>query len=248
MAILLPALSKATEQARSAVCKSNLKQWGIAGVLYSHNYEGKMIYHLTDTSSWGAWYQNKSFMEMLGGTYRTSSPQGGSLRGMVCPTFDRYVVAHFSSQWGYFGQWSGYHLNAGVTREGGEIWEPYDPSKAASWAQITRGDRSPWMIEGSGLSQANPYGGYPGCPPDIPSEQLAYYYEGNGSSYFDIRYRHDGSANILMVGQHVVSVRGEYTDEEEPQAPDDVTVHTELNLTENGDPWEWHWKFDPSNP
>ena len=50
VAILLPALSKATEQARSAVCKSNLKQWGIAGVLYSHNYEGKMIYHLTDTS------------------------------------------------------------------------------------------------------------------------------------------------------------------------------------------------------
>lgn len=41
VAILMPALNKAREQAKSAVCKSNLKQWGLIWAMYTDDYEGR---------------------------------------------------------------------------------------------------------------------------------------------------------------------------------------------------------------
>lgn len=43
-AMLLPALSKAREKARSAVCMSNLKQIGLALMMYVQDYDGWWIY------------------------------------------------------------------------------------------------------------------------------------------------------------------------------------------------------------
>jgi prepilin-type N-terminal cleavage/methylation domain-containing protein/prepilin-type processing-associated H-X9-DG protein len=42
-AMLLPALSKAREKARQAVCMSNLKQLGIYAVMYTQDYEGYLL-------------------------------------------------------------------------------------------------------------------------------------------------------------------------------------------------------------
>jgi len=39
-AMLLPALSKAREKARRAVCTNNLKQWGVVLVMYAGDYDG----------------------------------------------------------------------------------------------------------------------------------------------------------------------------------------------------------------
>src|SRR5437016_1662804 len=38
-AMLLPALSRAKDQAKAAQCKSNLKQIGLAGGMYAHDYK-----------------------------------------------------------------------------------------------------------------------------------------------------------------------------------------------------------------
>ena len=43
MAILLPALGKATELARRVVCASRLKQWGIAITLHAEDNDGKLL-------------------------------------------------------------------------------------------------------------------------------------------------------------------------------------------------------------
>ncbi len=40
MAILMPVLSKAKEQARDMVCRSNLRQYGLAGIMYLQDNEG----------------------------------------------------------------------------------------------------------------------------------------------------------------------------------------------------------------
>lgn len=40
MAILLPALQRVRKQARAAVCKTNLKQWGSTLALYAHDNDG----------------------------------------------------------------------------------------------------------------------------------------------------------------------------------------------------------------
>ena len=39
-AMLLPALSKARENARRVVCMNNLKQWGVAFIMYTGDYDG----------------------------------------------------------------------------------------------------------------------------------------------------------------------------------------------------------------
>jgi prepilin-type N-terminal cleavage/methylation domain-containing protein len=39
--LLLPALERARESARDAVCKSNLKQWGIGFVMYAGEFDGE---------------------------------------------------------------------------------------------------------------------------------------------------------------------------------------------------------------
>ena len=44
-AMLLPALAKAREQARRAVCMSNLRQLGLAMYMYAQDFDGKLPYH-----------------------------------------------------------------------------------------------------------------------------------------------------------------------------------------------------------
>ena len=41
MGILMPALQRVRKQARGAVCKSNLKQWGTMFTMYTTEHDGK---------------------------------------------------------------------------------------------------------------------------------------------------------------------------------------------------------------
>ena len=43
-ALLLPALSRATDQAKAAQCKANLKQIGLAGTMYTHDNNDSYFY------------------------------------------------------------------------------------------------------------------------------------------------------------------------------------------------------------
>ena len=50
LAILMPALSKAKEQARKIVCSSNLHQWGLATIGYSADNDGRLM---ATANTWG---------------------------------------------------------------------------------------------------------------------------------------------------------------------------------------------------
>ena len=43
VSILLPALSKARDQAKSTVCMSNLRQWGLSFYMYTDDYDGDFM-------------------------------------------------------------------------------------------------------------------------------------------------------------------------------------------------------------
>jgi prepilin-type N-terminal cleavage/methylation domain-containing protein len=48
MAVLMPALQKAREQAKTTICKSQLKQFSVALILYAEDNDGKLL-----TQEWG---------------------------------------------------------------------------------------------------------------------------------------------------------------------------------------------------
>ena len=56
MAILLPALRKAREQAMDAICRSNLRQIGLGAELYAEDYDS-CIPRSKSSGPYGAWYQ-----------------------------------------------------------------------------------------------------------------------------------------------------------------------------------------------
>ena len=80
-AMLLPALSKAREKARQAVCVSNLKQLGLAMMMYVQDNDGRLPYTYSFTGDPTRWYNqlrtylgfssasvydNYKFMNLLG--------------------------------------------------------------------------------------------------------------------------------------------------------------------------------------
>ena len=61
--LLLPSLSNARESAKSAVCKSNIRQFGIANHSYMSNNNSYMTTLVTNSS--GAWSSRESWINEL---------------------------------------------------------------------------------------------------------------------------------------------------------------------------------------
>ena len=59
MAVLLPVLGRVRKQAKSVVCQSNLRQWGVAFSVYVGDHDGRMPGHVwgtPDSTHWPHWY------------------------------------------------------------------------------------------------------------------------------------------------------------------------------------------------
>lgn len=69
-ALLLPALAKAKAKAKTTVCLSQLRQWGLALTLYADNHQGKMP---RDGMSQGGVYPGNTTSDVIRG-FRTGHP------------------------------------------------------------------------------------------------------------------------------------------------------------------------------
>jgi prepilin-type N-terminal cleavage/methylation domain-containing protein/prepilin-type processing-associated H-X9-DG protein len=99
MSILLPALSKVKEQARAAICKSNLRQTGMAANMYSIDYNA-MLPRGTQSAYPTPWF--KRFMDYL--AQRPINEDYRNVKIYRCPSYpDRsqtigYVVNSWSDE------------------------------------------------------------------------------------------------------------------------------------------------------
>ncbi|MFM1769868.1 MAG: hypothetical protein RJA22_2397, partial [Verrucomicrobiota bacterium] len=94
--LLLPALAKAKERARSTACLSNLKQWSVAFLLYAQDNEdvipeeGNTVIPINNAQNAEAWYNNISAaidQASLVALYTTgNAPIPGGRTIFSCPT------------------------------------------------------------------------------------------------------------------------------------------------------------------
>ena len=90
-AMLLPALSKAREKARQAVCMNNLKQIGLTILMYAEDYDEQILYGFSYGQLYGCWHKT-----LIGTGYINVAKLGTyvrPLKGSVfhCPS-ERYPV------------------------------------------------------------------------------------------------------------------------------------------------------------
>ena len=57
MAVLLPMMGRVRKQAKSVVCQSNLRQWGIAFSAHVGDHDGRMPGHVWGTPGSASWLQ-----------------------------------------------------------------------------------------------------------------------------------------------------------------------------------------------
>jgi prepilin-type N-terminal cleavage/methylation domain-containing protein/prepilin-type processing-associated H-X9-DG protein len=88
MSILMPVLSKAKEQTRNLVCRSNLRQYGIAGTMYLDDNEGTFppTHQYLFTTIWSAcqWHDEERWATVDGPMW----PYLEARKIHLCPTFN----------------------------------------------------------------------------------------------------------------------------------------------------------------
>lgn len=100
--MLLPALNGARDRAKQIKCSGNLKQMGLAGIMYADSYDGCWVPMLCGQGG-KAWYQNLAYRRLLGGIiYENPALNHCDERiasGMLCPMSRAFLKVGDSAKW-----------------------------------------------------------------------------------------------------------------------------------------------------
>jgi prepilin-type N-terminal cleavage/methylation domain-containing protein len=200
MAILVPVLQHAKEQAKTVVCRSNLRQYGIAARMYLDDHKGRF----PDPYTW---------LYTEGGTGGTPDetimqlePDGSlwpylKLKDIhICPTFKAVAQAYGGrphAQYSYsMNAYLGEFENSGANRYGGVLKES-EIKRAARVFFFS--EENTWTIEGLSEYVINDNNLLVG-PEDEPIDCFATYHDPPGGDL------NKGSANLVFVDMHVGSI------------------------------------------
>ncbi len=247
IALLLPAVKRSKEMARGVQCASILRSWGMTVVYYADDYRRiippALYKDFNPTNGCGGWGQYWFFDGTLG-QYMGSTDQNQE----ACPTAkDIYAV----------NSTRGYHMNGWVAstawRDGGNSCNltPSNhatlPSRWVNWDRVAYPSSSP-IIYDSGVFGGNVEQSWYG---DFTLSPLT-------TAYGDMKFRHLGTSNLVMIDGSVTTMAGTYKGERPYwPGPGNISVydfdeHDEPKIFEElwteGNPFWWHSGFRPYWP
>lgn len=128
ISILLPALNKAREAAKQTACLSNMRQIGLAMVMYTNDNKGSYPY--PDASAIGAGMYTRSWAKQLvDGKFIAGDPDGYGSPVFICPSDDVQrswgrVCSYAANRgnWSYFCGW--YNPNLGKACRVSQVKRP----------------------------------------------------------------------------------------------------------------------------
>ena len=183
-AMLLPALSKAREKARQVVCMSNLKQIGLAEMMYVQDYDGFMAYsvasyrHPVDEGEWFYCWVDCLFPYVTDKTYYDGkSDTPGIFR---CPA-ERACVENYLGK-----KISNYARNTSLGTFKAPGWTPFEARDG-----FRKLDRCYQPSQCGIIVDKAPKWGRLDVQP-LSSDDIVY-----------LSLRHSGGANILFTDGHV---------------------------------------------
>lgn len=177
IAILLPSLGKARDQAKLTTCGARLKQWGVAMNLYAQTNANQIVNKLPDGTNWlsNGTTGNALYSGELG------TPDGANKKLFFCnsniatPAEVNYMVL-----------WPIYGNNVRSTGSGGGIFRTTDFRRPAE--TLLMADASP--NKGSRIASIDSELMVPSSSPPKDTQQ-------------SLKERHRGSGNILFMDSHV---------------------------------------------
>ncbi|MCD4831842.1 MAG: type II secretion system GspH family protein [Anaerohalosphaeraceae bacterium] len=197
MGILLPSLSVAREQGRCVVCKSNLKNIGLALRLYIDEFEGKMPSADPYPGSYGQksqhWFMNSALMDNLDlnvGKDANGVPTGTGREHSVltCPTHRKPMMTKDLSP-DYPAQQREYALSYMANGTLGVSNKCFASGEYRHEREYKKPREAMMFCDGNGTMQTQGTVLYGGCP----------------KSNFE--YRHREKTNAVFLDQHIESLK-----------------------------------------
>jgi prepilin-type processing-associated H-X9-DG protein len=218
MAILLPALSRARAQAKRVVCASQLRQLGMAHVVYQESHDGWIVPAMQERGVDEYWYNTLGpYFEHRNVGMGNEHADDIGRRILRCPLdefgYPKMLNPHGNNPEG----WLSYALNSQPTRHISSRAKVYAGAGGNKLTKLRRPAETllhadfayrAWMCDSVTLTR-HQYGSEPGAHYDV----MTGYPEQNKT--VEMAYRHDGRMNVLWADTHVSLLDGRLRSAEE---------------------------------
>lgn|GEM_PF-1082635 len=216
MGILLPSLTAARERGRNIVCRSNLKNIGMALRMYLDASGGRMFSAEPYPGSYGQksqhWFMNQTFVKNLG--LEVLNDASGKILGvgkgrtvLTCPTHKRPDMTRDDAP-DYPTELRGFSLSYMANGTLGVAGRANMPTSYRNESEYKRPARAMMFCDGNGTSQIPGVVLFDGCP------------------MANFEYRHKNKTNVLFLDQHI-----------EPFAESDIPFCSRFDRARFGEFW-----------